>query len=164
MENEFENDDVVTTDNENLNVEVDKALETALIQKNKFREKAEEKDAKIQELTAALEAAQQAPTDIAKRLDRVELIAQGFGSDDIEVIEKVAAEIGISPIEASQRPFVQAEIAHLKQTKDNAAAMAEPDGAGAPSVRDVDYYIKEGIMPDDPEMADKVDAELIRRS
>lgn len=97
-------------------------------------------------------------------LIRARLEARGFLDEaEQDVIIKASKALGLSPFQAANDDIVKAKIDAMRQEQKTNNAIPTPSGKAGTQKHDVDYYIEKGELPDDPEMFDKVQAELVRR-
>lgn len=86
-------------------------------------------------------------------------------SEDQKYVLRFAKAEGISPVEALQDEVVKDKLAFFKKQREQKAASPVPGNrVGSASGKSVDYYIQKGIIPTDPDMADKVQTEIARRA
>lgn len=126
--------------------EYDKALELAENYK-KRAEKAESKTKQTPKGTSS-EEVEFLKTELAK----TQLIAKGYNDQEIEVVSRVAKELGISPLEASSKKYVQAEINEMRTEQKVKEATPSQSGRSGGVKKDMDYYIDKDELPEDPEM------------
>jgi len=97
--------------------------------------------------------------------DELRLEAQGYNEDEKQVILKASKALGISPLEAAKDDIVKGKIEQMREEIKTQNAIPSPSGkAGTKDTNSVDYYIESGEIPEDDDLADKVDAERIRRA
>ncbi len=107
----------------------------------------------------------QPQADLNDDLIRARLEARGFLDEaEQDVIIKASKALGLSPFQAANDDIVMAKIDAMRQEHKTNNAIPTPSGKAGTQKHDVDYYIEKGELPDDPEMFDKVQAELVRRS
>lgn len=85
--------------------------------------------------------------------------------EDQQYVLRFAKAEGISPVEALQDEVVKDKLAFLKKQREQKSAAQTPGNrTGVSNSKSVDYYISKGIIPTDPDMADKVQTEIARRA
>ncbi|MDQ3816320.1 MAG: hypothetical protein M3362_01350, partial [Acidobacteriota bacterium] len=98
-------------------------------------------------------------------LIRARLEARGFLDEaEQDIIIKASKALGLSPFQAANDDIVKAKIDAMRQEQKTNNAIPTPSGKAGTQKHDVGYYIEKGELPDDPEMFDKVQEELVRRS
>jgi hypothetical protein len=98
-------------------------------------------------------------------ITRYRLEAKGYNEDEQEIILKASKVLGMDPIKAAADDFVQARITAMREEAKVNNAIPAPSGkAGSKDTNSVDYYLESGEIPEDDELADKVDAERLRRA
>lgn len=148
--------------------------QTLLSQKNHWRKKAvDEKTGKTyKELYEEATKPEEQPKPEAPKDEpnddviRTRLEVRGFlDAEEQDIIIKASKALGMTPLEAAQDEIVKGRINQLREQKKTQNAVPPPGGrAGAKNTHTVDYYIEKNIVPDDPEMAEKVQNEIARRS
>ncbi|MBS4082924.1 MAG: hypothetical protein KGZ73_05185 [Rhizobiales bacterium] len=125
--------------------------------------KGKENDERI---TAAEERAAKAE----ERAQRAELRSLGITHpDDMTLVIKAAKELGIDPTEAAERKYVKAELEEKRAARKTRDATPPPrkgsGGSGSNNIAKLaDKVAAGGELPKDPKLAEKVQAELARRS
>lgn len=94
--------------------------------------------------------------ELKEQLAQTQLLAQGIQPDEQEIVFKAAKELGISPLEAATKKYVKAELEELREQKQVQEATPTPGGRSVKENKDVNYYIKNDILPDDLEMMRQV--------
>lgn len=158
-ENELDNIESQNDAEETVNqeVEVDPTIELRAqlksmeAQKNHWRDKANEepKEAKVEETPkeSLSELAQ-----LRKDLAATQLLAKGYSSAEQEVITTAANELGISPLDASEKKYIIAEVNELREARRVAEATPAPTDRSGTQKLDAQSYIDKDEMPEDPEM------------
>lgn len=97
--------------------------------------------------------------------DELRLEAQGYNEDEKQVILKASKALGISPLDAANDDIVKGKIEAMREEAKVNNAVPSPSGkAGTKDTNSIDYYLDSGEIPEDDELADKVDQERIRRA
>jgi hypothetical protein len=113
---------------------------------------------------AELKVEPKKPKQENEDIDRLRLEARGFlNEDEQDVILKFSKGLGISAVEAAKDDLITAKIEKMRSEEKTANAIPTPSGKAGSQKHDVDYYISKGEFPDDDEMYEKVQAELVRR-
>ena len=134
----------------------------------KWRRIAEKKEKEDKEPAPKKEAP--APSqDSSDRLDRIELLALGVHEDEEQdFILKSAKVLDIAPAKALRNPVVSAHLKALREDRKTSNATPAPTKQTGRTSNNLDYLVqkamKDGKLPDDPALADKVEKELIKRS
>ena len=102
--------------------------------------------------------------DTQEELDRLRLEARGYlDESEQDIILKFSKGMGVSPVEAAKDDLVKMKIERMREEAKTQNAIPTPSGKAGSQKHDVDYYISKGEFPDDDEMFEKVQAELVRR-
>lgn len=161
-----EQDTVEETDSEEADPdEVDMLRKRAeAYEAQKIRaEKAEAKLKAIQK-TPVKKSSPDELAELKEQLAQTQLLAQGIKPDEQEIVFKAAKELGISPLEAAEKKYVKAELEELREQKRVQDATPSHSGRSAKESKDVNYYIKNDILPDDLEMLRQVIAKKAGKS
>ncbi len=102
--------------------------------------------------------------ELKEQLAQTQLLAQGIQPDEQEIVFAAAKELGISPLEAATKKYVKAELEELREQKRVKEATPSHSGRSAKEAKNVDYYIKNDILPDDLEMLRQVIAKKSGKS
>lgn len=104
--------------------------------------------------------------ELKQKLTKLELRELGFKTQEEQEIVLNAAKLGGLTLEqAAENKFVKAQIEEMREERRVQDATPPPSGRGGTrDTNSVDYYIRTGEIPEDDELADKVDAERIRRT
>lgn len=95
----------------------------------------------------------------------IRLEARGFrNSDEQKEILRAAKSMGITPVEAAEDEYVLAKIERMRRTKKAAGAVDRPSNGSGTVKKDVNYYIRKGILPTDRNMLAEVQDELARQA
>ncbi|MGI8467736.1 MAG: hypothetical protein ACR2N3_04720 [Pyrinomonadaceae bacterium] len=97
-------------------------------------------------------------------IDRLRLEARGFlDESEQDIILKYSKGLGIPLTEAVKDDLITSKIEKMRQDQKTENAIPNPSGKAASQKHDVEYYISKGELPDDEEMFEKVQTELVRR-
>jgi hypothetical protein len=97
--------------------------------------------------------------------DELRLEAQGFNEDEQKIIKRAATALGVSLLDAAKDDIVKGKIEAMREEQKVQNAIPSPSGkAGSTDTNSVEYYLRTGEIPEDDELADKVDEERIRRA
>lgn len=102
--------------------------------------------------------------ELREQLAQTQLLAQGIQPDEQEIVFKAAKELGISPLEAATKKYVKAELEELREDKRVKEATPSHSGRSVKESKDVNYYIKNDVLPDDLEMLRQVIAKKSGKS
>lgn len=117
----------------------------------KYKRMAQQKAKKAEKATSPSTPSEEV-AELRAELAKTQLIAKGYDGEELEVISRVSKDLGISLLEAANKKYVQAEINELREENKVKAATPSPSGKSGKDSRNVDYYIKNDVVPEDPEM------------
>ncbi len=84
--------------------------------------------------------------------------------DDQAYVIKFAKADGISPIDALKDQVVKDRLERNKKVRLQNKSTPTPSNRVGKVTKNLDYYINKGILPSDPDLAEKVQIEMARRA
>lgn len=97
--------------------------------------------------------------------DRLYLVASGYKDrrEQDEFID-AAKRMGVGIEEASSDEYVLAKIERMRKAQRASGSVSRPSNGSAPVKKDVDYYVRKGTPPTDPQMYDKWEEAMAKRA
>ena len=131
---------------------------------DKANQVVEDKKGHVARLEKELEEAKSSGSINQERIDKLEIAQAGYThEEDLEYIFAEAKEAEKDVNWIINNPGHKAILEDKASERRLKEATPEPGGRGKETPMDVDYYINNGTLPDDPKEANKVIDEMARR-